>query len=331
MSSYFQIHDWLIVEEGFQPEYNRAAESIFSIGNGKLGQRANFEERYSGDMLQGSYIAGVYYPDKTRVGWWKNGYPEYFAKVLNASNWIGIDISINDEVLNLATCKIKSFRRELDMKTGLLTRKFIAELPNGNQVEVESRRFVSLVRTELGAISYSVKSLNFDGMVTVSPYIDLDVKNEDANYNEKFWDEVSKEIAPWWGYIVGKTKKLDFHVCTGMRFKIEVNGKDCCEQPGIIEEYKFIAYECKCKLNEGDELELFKYVVNASSLDHPVPDQVEKSNELLDRASEAGFTTLLKEHRDAWTAKWNESDIVVEGDQAAQQGIRFNIYHLNQT
>ncbi len=40
--------------------------------------------------FQGSYIAGVYYPDKTRVGWWKNGYPEYFAKVLNAPNWIGI-------------------------------------------------------------------------------------------------------------------------------------------------------------------------------------------------------------------------------------------------
>ena len=42
--------------------------------------------------FKGSYIAGVYYPDKTKVGWWKNGYPEYFAKVLNAPNWIGIHI-----------------------------------------------------------------------------------------------------------------------------------------------------------------------------------------------------------------------------------------------
>ncbi|GAL81129.1 maltose phosphorylase [Algibacter lectus] len=31
------------------------------------GQRANFEEQYSGPTFQGSYIAGVYYPDKTRV------------------------------------------------------------------------------------------------------------------------------------------------------------------------------------------------------------------------------------------------------------------------
>jgi maltose phosphorylase len=29
----------------------------------------------------------------------ENGYPEYFAKVLNAPNWIGIDIEINGESL----------------------------------------------------------------------------------------------------------------------------------------------------------------------------------------------------------------------------------------
>jgi trehalose/maltose hydrolase-like predicted phosphorylase len=31
-----------------------------------MGQRANFEENYSGHTFQGSYIAGIYYPDKTK-------------------------------------------------------------------------------------------------------------------------------------------------------------------------------------------------------------------------------------------------------------------------
>jgi maltose phosphorylase len=37
---------------------------------------------------------------------WDGGknYPEYFAKVLNAPNWIGIDIEINGESLDLNTC-----------------------------------------------------------------------------------------------------------------------------------------------------------------------------------------------------------------------------------
>ena len=69
MKDYFKHHPWHIIEEGFDPHYNKIAESVFSIGNGRMGQRANFEEAYSGETLQGSYVAGVYYPDKTRVGW----------------------------------------------------------------------------------------------------------------------------------------------------------------------------------------------------------------------------------------------------------------------
>ena len=74
-------------------------ESIASLGNGYMGLRGNFEERYSGDTLQGTYIAGVYYPDRTVVGWWKIGYPEYFPKVLNAVNFIGVDVELSGEVL----------------------------------------------------------------------------------------------------------------------------------------------------------------------------------------------------------------------------------------
>jgi len=100
MKNYFLHNDWQIIEEGFNPDMHEAAESIFSIGNGKMGQRAMFEETYSGKTLQGSYIAGVYYPDKTRVGWWKNGYPEYFAKVLNSPNWIKMDIQLDGESMD---------------------------------------------------------------------------------------------------------------------------------------------------------------------------------------------------------------------------------------
>ena len=76
MNEYIVTDKWKIIENRYRPERTRAGESLFSIGNGVMGGRANFEERFSGDTLQGNYIGGVYYPDKTRVGWWKNGYPE---------------------------------------------------------------------------------------------------------------------------------------------------------------------------------------------------------------------------------------------------------------
>ena len=90
MNDYIKTDPWRLVEDRFDPSRALASESLFALGNGVMGGRANFEERYSGPSLPGNYIGGIYYPDKTRVGWWKNGYPEYFAKVPNAAFWIGV-------------------------------------------------------------------------------------------------------------------------------------------------------------------------------------------------------------------------------------------------
>src|SRR5690606_33229524 len=144
-------HEWKIIEEGFDASLNRISESLFSIGNGRMGQRANFEEDYSGDTLQGSYVAGVYYPDKTRVGWWKNGYPEYFAKVLNAANWIGISVAVDGEIVDLNQGEVLAFRRELDMQAGYLRRTYVLRLPSGKEIAVEALRFCSIVDDESGA------------------------------------------------------------------------------------------------------------------------------------------------------------------------------------
>ena len=101
-----------------------------------------FEESYSGESFQGSYVGGVYYPDKTKVGWWKNGYPEYFAKVLNAPNWIGINFVVNGVNLDLNQCNsVSNFRRELDMKTGIYTRSFQAQINPECKIEVIAKRF----------------------------------------------------------------------------------------------------------------------------------------------------------------------------------------------
>ncbi len=331
MSLNLEYYDWLIVEDGFHPEKNREMESIFSLGNGKMGQRGNFEEAYSGDSLQGSYIAGVYYPDKTRVGWWKNGYPDYFAKVINAINWIGIDILIDGEKLDLAKCEIIDFRRTLNMQEGNLERKFSVKLPNGNIVSVQSIRFLSIVDTSAGAIKYSIKAENFEGEISLIPYLDLDVKNEDANYNEVFWEEEHQEISDETAMILGKTKKLDFRVCSAMHSEIYKNGSQQEIPAENIKKPKYVATTYKVLLKQNEELSLYKYVINNSSLDHPLSDIKKNTSSQLKYVVKKGFEQMLREHKEAWAAKWRESDIKIEGDTAAQQGIRFNIFHLYQT
>ena len=221
---YIRPSEWSIIEEGFDKEQVKASESIFSIGNGAMGQRANFEEDYSGKTFQGSYIAGVYYPDKTRVGWWKNGYPEYFAKVLNAPNWIGIKVVIADEVLDLATCKkVEDFRRELNMKEGWYKREFKATLANDSIVEVSSMRFLSLSLDEVGAIKYDIRILNSDATVKVSPYLDSGITNEDSNWDDKFWNTTATSIHDNRAFIEAHTMKTNFNTCTFMHAEVFVD------------------------------------------------------------------------------------------------------------
>lgn len=331
MKDYILADEWLIVEDGFDPKNNRVSESIFSIGNGKMGQRANFEETYSGDSLQGTYVAGVYYPDKTRVGWWKNGYPEYFAKVANSTNWIGLKIRINGVLLDLAQCKISSFRRELNMKEGYLKREFEAQLINGEFIKVKSTRFCSLAKTSVAALEYEITPLSANSQLEIESYLDGDIKNEDANYDEKFWDEVSQFANSNTCNVITKTRKTNFTVASAavvklskdkVPFETEFNGKT---------QTKFASSSTIISLKKNETLSLFKYVGNISSLDYDPASIAQSAMNIAVEASKQGFESLKIDQAKAWAGHWEESDITILGDVKAQQAIRFNIFQLNQT
>jgi maltose phosphorylase len=331
MKEYFKVDEWKIIEEGFDPHYNKVAESVFSLGNGRMGQRANFEEAYSGDTLQGNYVAGVYYPDKTRVGWWKNGYPEYFAKVLNAANWIGIDVWIGDEQLDLAKWEVIDFKRILNMREGYLHRNTLVKSPQGKMVRVESTRFCSIVEDEAGAISYTVTCINFTGDIKLTPFIDGDIVNTDSNYGEKFWDEVKKDVGNDTGYVQLRTKKTGFDVATAMRIRLDQGGYPVTFTSKPIQKAKYIGAEITVSAIAGQPVTLEKYVVNLSSQNHNANELADKALAELARISKKYFATMLMEQGNAWAEKWKHNDIIIEGDAAAQQGIRFNIFQLNQT
>ncbi|MDB4921429.1 glycoside hydrolase family 65 protein [Mucilaginibacter sp.] len=331
MKDYIEVDEWKIIEQGFNPHHNKVSESIFSLGNGRMGQRANFEEAYSGETLQGNYVAGVYYPDKTRVGWWKNGYPEYFAKVINAANWIGIDINIDGEQLDLAKCEVLKFRRELNMQEGYLKRNFTAKTTAGKIVEVEATRFCSMADDEAGAIKYTITPVNFTGWLTITPFIDGDVVNKDSNYDEKFWEEIKKESWNDGGFLQMRTKKTGFEVATGMLVSVFQNNEPVKLNTQAVTKEKYIAAKFKLQATEGQSTAIIKYAANLSSQNYAAADLLHNLKETLSRISKKGFETLLQEQARAWAEKWKMNDIIIEGDASAQQAIRFNIFQLNQT
>lgn len=329
---YIKPDNWSIIEEGFVKERVEASESLFSIGNGAMGQRANFEEQYTGQTLQGSYIAGVYYPDKTKVGWWKNGYPEYFAKVLNSPNWIGINVFVDEEALDLNTCKeVGDFCRELNMKEGWYQRSFKAILPNDAEIKVISTRFLSMDLTELGAINYEVELLSGKAQVTIQPYLDSGISNTDANWEEKFWKTLEVKTEGQQGFIIAKTLKTEFHVCTYMESKIFLNHKpvDAQFNKETLEDKILFSYSVEAE--KGDKIGIHKFAGYVTGMNHDQEDLVSAAKEVLAKGLETGFQELLQKQKEVWASTWEMADISIEGDVKAQQGIRFNIFQLNQT
>jgi len=330
MKKYFSENEWQIIENGFDPAFHESAESIFSIGNGKMGQRGMFEEQYSSKSLQGSYVAGVYYPDKTRVGWWKNGYPEYFAKVLNSPNWIGMNILIDDEVLDLAKVKVSNFKRVLDMQNGLLQRSFQAAFSEDKKIAVNVERFVSCTHDEIACIRYQIKPLNFSGKLTWSNFVDGLVKNMDSNYDEIFWDRVAEVAEANHLAIQVKTKKLDFSVAAGF----EIN---CFKDQELQQEIKTASKpwhanaDWQINMQEGKTYTVEKFVSVVSSLNYDAANLFSACKSNTNQAIQLGYDALRELQINYWQKLWSNCDIKIEGDIAAQQGIRFNIFQLSQT
>lgn len=330
---YIVPNNWSIIEEGFDADRVKSSESLFSIGNGAMGQRANFEEQYSGVTFQGSYIAGVYYPDKTKVGWWKNGYPEYFAKVLNAPNWIGINVEVNGENLDLATCKeVKNFHRELNMQEGWYQRSFQAVLQNEVEISVHVTRFLSLDIDELGAIQYEVTPINSDAKVVFKPYLDAGIENEDTNWEEKFWETLEIKNEENSAFIVARTLKTKFTVATYMQNQIIVNNEIADVKPvEVLKETSKISFSYEVAATQGQTVSIQKFGGYTISTNHKEEYLISAAKQVLAQATTLGFNALLENQKRAWAKIWEMSDITIEGDTKAQQGIRFNIFQLNQT
>ena len=328
---YIVPNSWSIIEEGFIPKHVESSESIFSIGNGAMGQRANFEETYTGDTFQGSYIAGVYYPDKTKVGWWKNGYPEYFAKVLNAPSWIGINVVINDVTLDLNTCKsISSFKRELNMKEGWLSRSFTATLSNNVLIAVKSVRFLSLAQDEIGAIRYQVTPLNCSAQISLEPYLDAKITNQDKNWDDQFWDVTAISSKEPSAFIEATTMKTRFMTCTFMHNQCTLNGEYVTPSFSENKSNLRIGHNYQMSVEQGSTFSVEKiggYISNRKQNNNVL----QSAKTAIQSALEKGFDRLLEEQIQAWSNIWEMADITIDGDIKAQQAIRYNIFQLNQT
>ena len=323
MKRIFEVSPWTITTHELNPADKRLQESITSLGNEYMGMRGMFEETYTGDSLQGVYIGGVWFPDKTRVGWWKNGYPEYFGKAINALNFVKAEIRIDGDLIDLAKTPFDDFELSLDMKAGILHRSFIVK---GVKISVD--RFISVSKKELADLRWTFVSVDkATHQLELTSLIDADVMNEDSNYDEKFWDVLDKEADEESAFIMTRTIANPFGV---PQFTVAARQRFVSDLPavGSVNDDKQVGNVFAGIVTETP-VQIEKRVIVTTSRDYDTNDAVKAATDDLfaDIASNT-YNDLVIDHTTGWAKRWEKADVQIEGDEEAQQGIRFNLFHL---
>ena len=318
-----EIHPWSIRSTKLEKEHKRLQESLTSLGNGYMGMRGNFEETYSGDSHLGTYIGGVWFPDKTRVGWWKNGYPKYFGKAINALNYSKVAIYVDGQEVDLGKHAPTDFVLELDMHSGVLHRQFTLF-----GVQFRISKFLSVAQKELALIRWDITAS--DGKthkVRIDAVIDADVKNEDANYEEKFWQVLARDVAADRGSIATQTVANPFGVD---QFIVNAEQTFAGDFTATGHDSNDWRVTNRFEAEVGATPKTFeKRVIITTSRDYDGLAAVQKAGrDLSAKISGHNHADLLAAHKAGWKQRWDIADVVISGNDEAQQGIRFNLFQL---
>ncbi|NQU17595.1 MAG: glycoside hydrolase family 65 protein [Candidatus Saganbacteria bacterium] len=308
--------DWLIKEKGFDWRKQGMYESIFTLGNGYLGQRGSLEGNPSGSY-RGTYIAGIFDKSESLV-----------SQMVKSPGWIDFSIWIDDEKMTYETCKILFNERILDMKKGILHRVTRLKDKKGRIVRFESKRVVFAHQVRGALMLFSVTPENFSGDIKVISGLNGDVTNEGYYPEErvKHLNLVSMKRGQDYIYLESQTrdKKIKVALAASTLFDnppqkfYKVNrmyGEKFAEvivfdsQKGKT--YNFTKWVSIFTSREGYDRQLESACVD--EIHDMIRDGIEKN--------------MLK-HFELREKEWQIADIVIKGDKKAQLGIRFNLYHL---
>jgi len=338
---YFKGDPWTIVEEGFDPAYQRVSESVFSVANEFMGVRGYFEEGYSGDHLLGSYFNHLYEMIDIRHDQVFKGFITQGAAMTNAVDWLYTRLWVDGEQLDLALSKFSGFIRRLDMRTGVLTREFTWETAGGKQFQVTFTRFTDMQSTRIGCQRIAVKPLNFSGTVQFRCGLDFNTHYEigagwdqtgqggfhQAGQIVNFWTCTHKgPVGDGWA-IQAHTERSGHQLFSGFRL---LSDQELNPTPVLDE--KFIGVDFALEVRQGVTATVDKVVVNDWQKT-PEADAVWNRGQeaLAPRYAAVTYDSALAEHTAFWEKVWDILDIDIVGDPDVLQGLRFSCFQTYQT
>jgi len=322
-----EIDPWRIIESRVPVEHRKKHETIFSLGNGYLGLRGSFEEGKADDPNsdRGAYVNGIYDYYLYVYNWRRPGYPARGHSMLNVADYSIIRLTVDGEEFNLDKGTVRDYSRILDMRTGVLTRNLEWTSPKGKTIRIETERFISMVSSHCAAIRFSITPLNFTGTLIVASAIDGNVKN--CNWHTRALEVTGTGVQDGAIWLTHRTQESGFHLAYAAVHNVKGSShrRDVlCETESVEEIFTFYP-------TQGQTCTIEKYIAVYDSRDYPIDNLVDLSISDAVSMYGVGMSAAKQAHADYWASFWNDADLQIEGDDAAQQGVRFALFQLAQS
>lgn len=299
---------WVLEDNVFSIDGQQKTESAFILGNSLLKQKGCCEEFFSGISCPESNLKDVYSTNE-------HGESEF----TNLPDWSSIHILLNAELVDLAACEIKSLRRSLNLRNGLLERSYEVITPAGYHIEANVQRFLNMGTPETGAIRYYVRSLGFEGKITFKPVLD-----------GAFADKIFPDKAPQWNVLQSRTLKEVAHlwiqtkqtqqqVCEAISYDFLKNNTQKKINPTKIEKQKVAGFSLGIDVRSNEYVCLYKYLSVVSSHNHPGQNLTEVAQQKALHSRDKGWDALLEENTTAWQKIWNDHTPDLKGSLEDQQ------------
>ncbi|MDF9839953.1 MULTISPECIES: beta-phosphoglucomutase [unclassified Paenibacillus] len=337
----YPYREWSLGEDTYEEEHNQRSESVFALGNGYIGMRGNFEEGYhgtAGTTVAGNYLNGFYDSEPIVYPEGAYGLPAVNQSMLNVTEARIIGLEIEGHAFRMDSGKVHSFRRWLDMQTGLLHREVEWESPAGQRVKLAIRRMVCLRHKHLAAIDYAVTALNFAGTLRFESALDGEIRRPEASDDPRLgsggaepsllpedsgYDEAAGVL-----WMRQRTRHTRFALYTAASHRLQAaSGRALALQLGG----QRISAGYAAEVQRGETVILTKYITYHTSKDYPEKELRDRSAGVLEMAEGCGFNGLAEEQRAYLDQFWAHTDVEIKDDPALQQGIRFNLFQLLQS
>jgi alpha,alpha-trehalose phosphorylase len=339
----FPVDPWRLTESIYSAEDLGKTETLFAVGNGYLGLRGNVEEGRD-THSHGTFINGFHETWPIRHAEEAFGFARVGQTIVNAPDPKLIRLYVDDEPLLLSVADLISYERTLDFADGVLTRDLIWRTPAGNRVHIRSRRMVSMTQRHLALMTFEVTVLDSEVPVTISSQT-LNRQEGLDEYRTKpaaagMVDPRKAEAFEWrvlqpmlhreaggralLGY---RCTNSGMNLAVGVDHAIETEN-EVRQGPEIAEDYA--KHTFRIRAEPGKKITITKTVSYHTSRYVPARELANRCQRTLDRVQDEGVEKQFADQRAWFYHYWNRSDVVVEGQPALQQAIRWNLFQLAQ-